>query len=81
MDISALSPISLALSPLAAGHGLFGSQSEVAGGYLSDYANANGYVLCAVDEIGLSGEGKRWSLGAGRAGSVQKCFLCICARI
>jgi len=36
------------------GHGLFGSQGEVETGYLSSWADQYGYVLAAVDEIGLS---------------------------
>ena len=36
------------------GHGLFGSQGEVETGYLSEWADTYGYVLAAVDEIGLS---------------------------
>jgi hypothetical protein len=36
------------------GHGLFGSQEEVHGGYLGQQANQHGYVLAASDWIGLS---------------------------
>eukprot|EP00054_Salpingoeca_dolichothecata_P016522 m.96985 g.96985 ORF g.96985 m.96985 type:complete len:639 (-) comp22014_c0_seq1:116-2032(-) len=36
------------------GHGLFGSQSEVNTGYLDAEADKYGYVIGAVDEIGLS---------------------------
>jgi hypothetical protein len=41
-------------SILQYGHGLFGSQSEVNSGYLGQQANQHGYVLAAVDWIGLA---------------------------
>ena len=36
------------------GHGLFGSQREVEDEYLTIFANKYGYVLAAVDEVGLA---------------------------
>jgi hypothetical protein len=37
------------------GHGLFGSAAEVGSGLLQELANTHGFVLCATDEIGMSG--------------------------
>ena len=36
------------------GHGLFGGQGEVQDDYLGDFADEYGYVLAAVDEVGLA---------------------------
>lgn len=40
------------------GHGLFGSQSEIETQYLCDEANEYGYVIFAVNWLGMCYEGK-----------------------
>ena len=38
------------------GHGLLGGQSEVENGYLSEFADAHGYIIFAVDWTGMKSE-------------------------
>ena len=44
-----------AVRPAVYGHGLFGSADEVHAGIQKDLANDHGFILCATDEIGMSG--------------------------